>query len=287
MEIWWVHCNWERGNKCVLFGPIYSAFSGKGWALGISCHCLVCTALSWHSSALLQSPARHPKVLCQGNCCGIGVWLLWQSLPAVLPQCRGCDVARADGFCWAALGSTAQQKLMDFHCHFFTPCRLFLPRAGPWRSCMDPATAGVWTHLQTQGLCPKLGNISQSSLWNSTHTLSTLHSSLSTDCQWISIKQLQRKNSCLLGNKNLNQCWRWMSPSRAVCDWCCDKRHMDSAGCSEQCYLQILLEFVAVIVAAASASNYLLLETFQGKQRWRATMMMTTMTTVRSPRWMK
>lgn len=72
VEIWWVHCNWERSNKCVLFGPIYSAFSGKGWALGISCHCLVCTALSWNSSALLQSPARHPKVLCQGNWCGIG-----------------------------------------------------------------------------------------------------------------------------------------------------------------------------------------------------------------------
>lgn len=70
-------------------------------------------------------------------------WLLCQSLPAVLPQCRGCDMAGAAGFCWAALGSTAQQKLMDFHCDFFTLCRLFLSRVGPCRSCVKPATAGV------------------------------------------------------------------------------------------------------------------------------------------------
>lgn len=56
---------------------------------------------------------------------------------------------------------------------------------------------------------------------------------------------------------------------------------LSSATCTS--FLNLLL----VIVTIASASNYLLFKTFQEKQRLRAMMMMTTMMTVKSHRWMK
>lgn len=144
MEIWWVHCNWERGNKCALFGPIYSGFSGRGWALGTSCHCLVCTALSWRRSALLQSPDRHPKLPCRGN------W--WELLQFGLCACPSqlCCLSAGAVACPEQLHSAGQPSVAQHSkSHWFSSGFLHPVQASASQNGWGIPWSPAWT-LQQQ-----------------------------------------------------------------------------------------------------------------------------------------
>lgn len=87
----------EAVNVLYLVPFTPSTFPGKGRALGISSHCFVRTALSWRSSALLQSPDRGtPKCSAKGIA---GELLQFGSCARPSKLCCLHDTSRTDGLC--------------------------------------------------------------------------------------------------------------------------------------------------------------------------------------------